>query len=361
MKDFESICGSLLFDGFNAWTQMATSRWVEQSRDGLFIVIDSNVEKLHGDWIQQELEKTGIPIAKTYTLPSGEINKNNDHILAMYQAASNAKTGRRTPIMAIGGGVVGDMAGFFASTWLRGVPLILVPTTLLAQQDSSFGGKTGFNLPTGKNLVGSFYPAEEIIIEPKFLKTLEKRDLVSGSMELLKHAYLTSDEWADEILNNLHDWLQNGKIPKDIIMRGVKVKAVVVEKDPQETKGIRQMLNFGHTFAHALETVLGYDILRHGEAVGYGLALSLSLSEKWTGHSLGFSQARRIFNSGLLPKLPELNDLWPKFWDVMARDKKNIGKKIHWILKDSSGKAILYPMKEHQQGEVQECWHDLLD
>ncbi len=254
------------------------SVWLRDYKKGL-ILIDETVASFWEDEIVRYLEP--LPLSyQFFKIPAGEASKSFD----MYQKIScdllNSGVDRQSAIMAIGGGVTGDLAGFIASTLLRGVPFIQVPTTLLSQVDSSVGGKTAINVPEGKNLIGSFYPPHLVIIDLAFLSTLPDREMKAGYAEILKYGLI----YDKEFLHRLYTGGAEAVFSKDpaalieVVSRSCQIKAEVVSQDECE-QGVRAILNFGHTFAHVFEAGLGYDgRLVHGEAVAIGMRMALALS-----------------------------------------------------------------------------------
>lgn len=249
---------------------------------------------------------------------------------------------RRSLLIAVGGGVVGDVAGFVAASYLRGMALAQVPTTLVAQVDSSIGGKTGVNLPEGKNLVGAFYPPLRVIIDPLLLKTLPAREFRSGLAEVIKYGIIADPSLFASLEKEMPLILQGDSgILNNIIRRSVKIKARVVSEDERES-GLREILNFGHTFAHALETLTRYRHFRHGEAVAWGMMCAALL-----GHEIGLTPAGDVSRIVTLVRsvrpLPE----WPRLSSseiiqAMRSDKKSRGGKLRFVLTPKIGKAHTY-------------------
>ena len=249
---------------------------------------------------------------------------------------------RKSVLIAVGGGVVGDVAGFVAASYLRGVTLVHVPTTVVAQVDSSIGGKTGVNLPEGKNLVGAFYPPAMVLSDPELLHTLPVREFRGGLAEIIKHAAIADSEMFVSLEKGL-DRLQrrDPAALADFIPRNVAIKARVVSRDERES-GLREILNFGHTFGHALESVTNYRRYQHGEAVAWGMMCAALL-----GHEAGITSAddvARIVSlvrrMGALPPWPELPA--KKLVDAMRSDKKSRDGHIRFVLLPRIGKAASY-------------------
>ncbi|MGA3293126.1 MAG: 3-dehydroquinate synthase [Candidatus Acidiferrales bacterium] len=246
---------------------------------------------------------------------------------------------RRAVLVAVGGGVVGDVAGFAAATYLRGVRLVHIPTTLVAQVDSAIGGKTGVDLPEGKNLVGAFYPPRLVIADPETLGTLPHREYRAGLYEVIKYGVI-----ADEKLFAFLDRRMDAVLRRDpaalayIIPRSAAIKARVVSADERES-GLRQILNFGHTLGHVLETATGYRRFLHGEAIGWGM-IAATLLALATGR-LGESDAGRIIrvvaSVGPLPSLGKIRAI--ELRPILASDKKSRGGRVRWVLPRRIGKA----------------------
>jgi 3-dehydroquinate synthase len=246
---------------------------------------------------------------------------------------------RDATLLAVGGGVVGDVAGFVAASYLRGVRLIHVPTTLVAQVDSAIGGKTGVNLPEGKNLVGAFYPPELVIADPDVLSTLPHRQYRAGLYEIIKYGVIADPALFRYLERNMLAPLRRDRGALEyVIPRCIRIKAMVVGKDERES-GLRQILNFGHTLGHALETATGYKKFLHGEAVGHGMIFATLLALA-IGH-LGVKDAARIIglilSVGPLPRIPSLSN--SELRSLMLSDKKVHAGEIGWVLPSVIGKA----------------------
>lgn len=259
-------------------------------------------------------------------------------------ARSLVKSGadRKSLLVAVGGGVVGDVAGFVAATYLRGVALVHVPTTLVAQVDSSIGGKTGVNLPEGKNLVGSFYPPRLVLTDPELLRTLPDREFRGGLAEVIKHAIIADAPMFAMLEENLERILRRDRSALgQLIPRNVAIKARVVSRDECES-GLREILNFGHTFAHALESVTQYRRYQHGEAVAWGM-----IAAAFLGHELGLTRAGDV--SRIVALIRRLGPLpaWPRvpaatLLNAMRSDKKTRRGILRFVLSPRIGAARSY-------------------
>lgn len=274
-------------------------------------------------------------------LPDGEEEKNWANLMKVFDALLSEKCDRKTTLVALGGGVIGDMTGFAAASYMRGVPFIQVPTTLLAQVDSSVGGKTGINHPLGKNMIGAFYQPQAVIADTATLGTLPNRELSAGLAEVIKHGAIIDADFFDWIETNIA--ALRARDPAALayaIQRSCEIKADVVRQDEREG-GLRAILNFGHTFGHAIEAGLGYGDWLHGEAVGCGMVMAADLS-----HRLGWLDAvsrdriKRLVHAAGLPTVAP--DLGAARWlELMEVDKKNEGGAIKFILLKPLGTAIV--------------------
>lgn len=246
---------------------------------------------------------------------------------------------RRAVLVAVGGGVVGDVAGFAAASYLRGVRLVHIPTTLVAQVDSSIGGKTGVNLPEGKNLVGAFYPPRMVLVDPETLRTLPHREFRSGLYEVVKYGIIGDAQLFAFLEGHMFSCLRRDpQILSRVIDRCIRAKARVVSRDERES-GLRETLNFGHTLGHALETATGYRRFLHGEAIGWGMiaATLLSVTRNRMPESAAARILRLIANIGPLPPLTGIRAA--DLRRIMAGDKKARGGQVRWVLAPKIGSA----------------------
>ena len=248
------------------------------------VVTDSRVAELHGRRVAELLEHAGLA-ARLFTFPAGEWNKVRDTWADLTDRLLAAHVGRDGAVVAVGGGVVGDLGGFVAATLHRGIPLVQVPTTTLAMIDASVGGKTGLDVPAGKNLVGAFHPPRFVLSDIDTLTTLPRNQIAAGLAEALKHGIIADAAYAKAVAGVATACLaRSPEILEPIVARGVAIKAGIVAADPAE-RGLRQVLNFGHTVGHAVEARSGYGLL-HGEAVAIGMA-----TEAWLAEDLGIAGA----------------------------------------------------------------------
>ncbi|MFT5589582.1 MAG: shikimate kinase/3-dehydroquinate synthase [Bradyrhizobium sp.] len=277
----------------------------------------------------------------TIVLPDGEEEKTWPNLMKIFDGLLTDKCDRKTTLIALGGGVVGDMTGFAAASYMRGVPLIQIPTTLLSQVDSSVGGKTGINHPLGKNMIGAFYQPQTVIADTATLDTLPARELSAGLAEVIKHGAIIDTVFLDWIEANMGALL--AKDPAALthaVRRSCEIKAEIVRQDERES-GIRAILNFGHTFAHAIEAGLGYGTWLHGEAVGCGMVMAADLSCR-----LGLidtaarDRLTRMVGAAGLPVIAP--DLGLTTWlELMQVDKKNEGGAIKFVLLQPLGSAVI--------------------
>jgi len=305
-----------------------------------FVILDKNVERIYGSSVKKLIN--GIAVKKYFLdLPASEKIKSFKTVNQIFTRLYEEKFGRDTLLISIGGGTVGDVAGFTASTYMRGIQLIHIPTTLLAAVDSSIGGKTGINFKEAKNLIGTFYHPALVLIDTNFLKSLTENELISGFGEIIKYSYLTDEDLYSTLLYNYELLLRKDlNFLEKIIFESVKIKSAVVSKDEYEKTGLRKILNFGHTFAHSLESDSDYK-LSHGKAVIAGIISSLLLS-----HELGLMSKNQLdymievplkFKSHL-----RLNDFdGKKVFRLMGYDKKNRDGEIKFVLVKNFGELLV--------------------
>ena len=303
------------------------------------IIIDKNVYAFHDKSINQSFKNFNYK-KNLYILNTGEKTKSYLELNKIYSFLLKNNYGRDSLIISIGGGVTGDLSGYAAATYMRGIQIIHIPTTLLAAVDSSIGGKTGINFEKKKNMIGSFYQPKFVLIDTNFLKTLPKPEITSGLGEVIKYAFLSDEYFFKYMKDNLKKlFLLDEKILLKIILVSDKIKAGVVSQDEKES-GLRKILNLGHTFAHAFETELNFSI-KHGEAVIAGIICALVLSNR-----LGLLSSEDLNNYLTLPlmvKLPKkLHGLDKNnLYNIMLHDKKNKGGKIKFVLLSKIGKILL--------------------
>lgn len=289
------------------------------------------------------LEKAGFQVAHCI-LPDGEHHKTLASVQSIYDAALAHHLERSSTMIALGGGVIGDMTGFAAATWLRGINLVQVPTSLLAMVDASIGGKTGVNHPQGKNLIGAFHQPQLVLIDPQLLDTLPVRELRAGMAEVIKYGVI----WDEELFIQLetaqrldHQRYIHDELLQQIIVRSCQIKASVVSQDEKES-GLREILNYGHTIGHAVESLMGYRLVNHGEAVAMGMvgagaiAVQLQLWDEATAQR----QTTLLTKVGLPIQLPAGLDI-EAILGVLQTDKKVRAGRVRFVLPTQIGTAIV--------------------
>ncbi|MBI3810806.1 MAG: 3-dehydroquinate synthase [Nitrospirae bacterium] len=309
------------------------------------VITNPRVGRLYGSVVARSLRKAGFDHI-TVTLPDGERFKNLKSVSRVYDELVRKSFERSSTVLALGGGVIGDLAGFAAATFMRGIGFVQVPTTLAAQVDAGIGGKTGVDHSKGKNLIGAFHQPKSVFIDPTVLKTLDRREFVSGLAEMIKYGVIRDEEFFSYLEDNMDKILnQEPAALTHAIRRSCAVKADVVQKDEREG-GLRKILNYGHTFGHALETATKYRAYLHGEAVSLGMVFTAQLSVR-----LGLSDtvvARRqielLKRAGLPVALPKI-----KTADIlksMTLDKKVSDGRIHFVLAEQIGRVIVKPVEK---------------
>lgn len=315
------------------------------------IVADEHTSALFGERVRTSLAAAEIDTT-LITIPQGEASKSHEQLLRLYGAFLDMRLTRQDVLLALGGGVVGDLAGFAAATYLRGVPFIQIPTSLLAMVDSSVGGKVAVNLPRGKNLVGAFLQPQQVLIDPRALDTLPPREQRAGLAEVIKYGMILDAPLFDAI-EAAGGWEALRPSLPDIIARCCELKAQVVAEDPLD-HGYRMILNFGHTLGHAIEQHSGYALL-HGEAVAIGMAAAAGLGESLSVTKPGTAARLR----GLLRQygLPiTYSETSPEeLVSLMALDKKASGLQVRAILVRQVGECLLYPLDAAQLYQLAEA------
>ncbi len=305
-------------------------------KDAVFVITSPRVWRHCGAQIEKHL--AGIARA-TILMNDGEAAKNLSTVERACRDLVRAGADRRALLIAVGGGVVGDVAGFIAASYARGIGLIHVPTTVVAQVDSAIGGKTGVNLPEGKNLVGAFYPAKAVLADPELLKTLPPREFRSGLYEIIKYGVIGDARLFRFLESKMGNLLRRDSAALDyVIERSVAQKARVVSRDERES-GLREILNFGHTFAHALESATHYKKYLHGEAVGWGMIAASKLAAAMG--MLSAADAVRILRlTGRVGPLPNWPTVAPaQLVAAMQADKKTRAGRLRFVLPDRIGRA----------------------
>jgi len=335
------------------------SKTIENKR--IIIITNSLVNCLYGVKLLSSLKKGGFnpDLIDLIEVPDGEKYKSLSTAKYLYDELLKRKADRTTTLIALGGGVIGDLTGFVAATYIRGLPLVHIPTTLLAQVDSSIGGKVAVDHHLAKNIIGSFYQPKAVYTDPEVLQTLSDKDIKNGIVEAIKIAVIKSPAFFKWIEKNIDLLIKKHRdLLCELVKEAVSLKADIVLKDPWE-KGLRKVLNFGHSIGHALEVGAGYQDLSHGEAVALGMLVEtkiarnrgmcseevekqikqilsfLSLSLSFPSPSLSFPRKRESISKYIK------NIDYNQFWETLTLDKKNSQGKITFILPEALGKAVL--------------------
>ena len=308
------------------------------------IVSNTTVAPLYAAQLQVALQTRYVKVM-LLELPDGEAYKDWPTLQLIFDALLKNTCDRKTVLFALGGGVVGDMTGFAAASYMRGVPFVQVPTTLLAQVDSSVGGKTAINHPLGKNMIGAFYQPQLVVCDLDVLKTLPPRELSAGLAEIIKYGPIADMAFFDWIESNIDALMASEPAAlAHAIKRSCEIKAHVVGQDERE-QGLRAILNFGHTFGHAIESGLGYGHWLHGEGVGCGMVMAAHLSQRLGLIDMAFVERlmRLIKQAGLPVKGPVLDakDNAGRYLELMRIDKKSEAGEIRFVLIDGPGTAVV--------------------
>lgn len=326
--------------------ELLSSHKISLNNRSVFILTDETVEKLYLEKILQD-----FPTARVISVPTGEKSKSFEQLETICNQLLEMGVKRSSLIIALGGGVVGDLAGFVASIIMRGIDFVQIPTSLLAQIDSSVGGKTGINTAYGKNLVGSFYQPQAVYIDPDFLSTLPKNQLLAGYAEIVKYALIHKPDffvWLQENASKLLD--NNQEAVEHALYESCASKADIVEQDEKEKTGARMLLNLGHSFGHAIEALMSYEGILHGEAVAIGTCMAMDLSEYMQLMSKNeVDQVKNHFMQiGLPTELPkamvdqqQAGAFVDLFLQTMAKDKKNLEDGYTLILMKGIGEGFV--------------------
>lgn len=312
----------------------AHSHWQTDTPQAL-LVTDSHVNTLFADRLQSSFEQAGWKLERQ-VVPAGEASKSQAQVTAIYDRLVEMQADRKTVVLALGGGVMGDLAGFAAASYARGLPFLQIPTTLLADVDSSVGGKVGINHPAGKNLIGAFHQPLGVLIDTDCLQSLPDRDYRSGLAEVVKYGVIQDAGFFEFLEQNTAAILtREPELLRTIVARCCRLKADVVEQDEYERSGLRAILNYGHTFAHAYEALSGYGQLTHGEAVAIGMMDACLLAEKRgrVEAELAVRQRQLLTALGLPTCLPdEHRRPANEYLACMRLDKKSVGGKLRFVL-----------------------------
>jgi len=291
---------------------------VEETEKKVVVITDNVVEKL----VAPKIDHLDLTI---FSFPAGESSKSRETKSMLEDALLSHHFGKDSLLISLGGGVVGDVGGFVAATYCRGIPLIQIPTTLLGMVDAAIGGKTGVNTPYGKNMIGAFHPPNEVLIDGAFLSTLPEEEWTNGVAELLKAGLIASPELFNSLRDEHHKWeARDLSLIMQQIFHGVDIKRDIVEEDPFEQKGIRRILNFGHTIGHALERLENYEI-RHGSAIAIGMLVSCYISEKMgLLESSAFAMIRETIEQYKIPLVLPREYTLDELIQTLAIDKKSL-------------------------------------
>ena len=307
------------------------------------VVTDSNVGPLYLDHVRQQLNVYAMKVG-TLTVAAGESSKSVAVCDSLWQQIDDLGTDRNTIVVALGGGVVGDLAGFIAASYARGIDFIQIPTSLLAQVDSSVGGKVGINLPKSKNMVGAFWQPKRVIIDPEMLETLDEANFIAGMAEVTKYGLIMDLPLFEFIEQNVDAILKKDySVLGKLIAWCCRCKAQVVKEDERESTGRRATLNYGHTYGHAIEAVFGYGEFLHGQAISIGMVCAARLGKNLGMVDQGFCDRQRaLFEALGLPVLcPETRH--DELVAAMQRDKKVVSGKLKLILPNAIGEVSLVP------------------
>ncbi|MEO7108595.1 MAG: 3-dehydroquinate synthase [Rhodoferax sp.] len=336
-RSYPILIASALLDNPSTFTSLPTG-------NSALVVTNVTVGPLYAQRLQTTLQKH-YKTVHLLTLPDGEAHKNWETLNLIFDALLGNGCDRKTVLFALGGGVVGDMTGYAAASYMRGVPFVQIPTTLLAQVDSSVGGKTGINHPLGKNMVGAFYQPLQVVCDLDTLNTLPARELSAGLAEVIKYGPIADLAFLDWIDANLDRLLaRDAEALAYAVRRSCEIKAWVVGQDERES-GLRAILNFGHTFGHAIEAGMGYGKWLHGEAVGCGMVMAAELSCELGLVDTDFVQrlrklVQRAHLPVIAPRLSEVDNAG-RYLELMQIDKKSEGGEIRFVLIDGPSHAIL--------------------
>ncbi len=325
--------------------------------DTVFIVSNETVAPLY---LETVLANCGQRLSHSLVLPDGEVYKTLETMSRVYDTLLERRCDRDTTLIALGGGVIGDITGFAAATYQRGINFVQIPTTLLAQVDSSVGGKTGVNHQLGKNMIGAFYQPCCVIADVTTLDTLAGRQLAAGVAEIIKYGLIRDAGFTDWLENNISKLMaRDPEILAYAVCRSCKNKAQIVAEDELERTGKRALLNYGHTFGHAIETHTGYENWLHGEAVACGMLMAAALSVRldWLAEQ-DYERIEKLLDAAGLPKRPPEDMRASAFMELMTMDKKSRSGKLHLVLLKGIGDAVLtsdFPVSRLQEVLKEYC------
>lgn len=339
----------ILFGSIEKELGLQLRRTSTESKKILLVTSAAVCRSGHANRLKKSLVKNGFTV-NMVKLPNGEKVKNLTTLSSLYKRGLQFELDRKSTVVGLGGGVVTDVAGFFAATYMRGISFVAVPTTLLGMVDASIGGKTGVDLAQGKNMVGAFWQPQLVWIDQKVLKSLPKRELITGFAEILKYGVIQDKQFFYWLQNKIRQKPDITKwSEKDIsraIHRSVEIKAHVVSRDEKETplKGGREILNFGHTIGHALEAATGYESFSHGEAISIGMVAAglIARHYKMWSDDEQLQLLSTLQVAGLpihIPARIKINT--QKFWKALRSDKKNVSGKLRFVLPQKMGSVKL--------------------
>ncbi|MDZ4297072.1 MAG: 3-dehydroquinate synthase [Moraxellaceae bacterium] len=351
MQRLEVALGNRSYPIYIGQSLLANANMVLEHIHGKQVLLVSNttVAPLYAASLLNQLRAAGYTVAEV-VLPDGESFKDWQHLNQIFDVLLRARFGRRATLIALGGGVIGDMTGFAAACYQRGVDFIQVPTTLLSQVDSSVGGKTGINHPLGKNMIGAFKQPLAVLIDTTVLSTLPAREFSAGMAEVIKYGLIQDAEflaWLEVHMDGL--MARDPALLAEAIRRSCENKAKVVAADELEQLDVRALLNLGHTFGHAIETGMGYGSWLHGEAVAVGMLMAADLSwrQGWLSQA-DVSRVKLLLQRAALPVQPPVMSA-ENFLHHMAVDKKNVDGKLRLVLLRSLGQAVVFDSTDKQQ------------
>ncbi len=332
-SSYEILIGSGLLQQAGGWLK-------ELGCSGRVVIInDTTVRKLYGGLLEKGLAGAGFKVS-VLEVPAGEEQKTLDNAGKLYDKLSEVFAERTTPILSLGGGVIGDLAGFVAATYMRGVPYVQVPTTLLAMVDSSIGGKTAVDRDRLKNVIGAFYQPKLVIADIDTLKTLPEAELTNGMAEVIKHAVIRDKKFFDFLESNIRKARElDPQVLEEIIIWSARIKAMVVAKDEKEA-GLRAILNYGHTIGHAIETLSDFQ-LKHGQAIAVGMVAEAKIAARMgmLDHEITARLEKIILEAGLPTQIPPFDEA--KLIQVMGHDKKVRQGRLTFVLLKNIGDVCI--------------------
>ncbi|MCH2181253.1 MAG: 3-dehydroquinate synthase [Mariniblastus sp.] len=313
------------------------------------VISDTQVGELYQEAVCQDLKQT-VQRVDSIQIPTGEASKSVEQAQQLWDQLVDLGTNRSSVVVALGGGVVGDLAGFVAATFARGISLIQIPTSLLAQVDSSVGGKVGINLAEAKNMVGAFWQPDQVLIDPGVLKTLDERNYTSGLAEVVKYGVIMDEAFLEFLENRVAAiYSRDPDLLAEMIARCCQLKAEVVVEDEREISGRRAILNYGHTFGHAIETVYGYGTYLHGEAISIGMQMAVELAADigFVEDDLKLRQRQLLEDLNLPVRLPD--DRRPDLLEAMQNDKKVEAGQLRLVLPKRAGLVELVAAPDEEK------------